>query len=358
MEEILSIFRNDAFSATTLDRLAPVLPYVPQILGQMNVFEDRPIRTRTVELYNDNGSIAMVPTSERGAPDPLFGRNQATLRTLRTYRVSQRDRLQASEIQDLIAMPLGSATQLRGMAQEIAMRGADLRQRNEYTLEAHRLGALQGKIMDADGTTVVRDFWAEFGIAEPAEIYFNFAAIPAGTLIQFITDNVVKPMIRALGNRASPRTQINAFVGDNFWSALISHVDVQKTFELQATGNALAAALRGNVIANPNMDRGNAWGSLDFGGVHWMNFMGTLNSDIAIGADKARFFPVGATDMFRTYWSPGERITDVNQLGQTAYLILQPDPRDQMNEYVDIYFRNYPLFACLFPGGLLKGRSA
>jgi hypothetical protein len=37
--------------------------------------------------------------------------------------------------------------------------------------------------------------------------------------------------------------------------------------------------------------------------------MGTLNSDISIGADKARFFPVGATDVFRTYWSPGERIT-------------------------------------------------
>jgi hypothetical protein len=66
------------------------------------------------------------------------------------------------------------------MAQEIAQRSADLRQRNEYTLEAHRLGALQGKILDADGTTVVRDFWAEFGISEPAEIFFDFAAIAAG----------------------------------------------------------------------------------------------------------------------------------------------------------------------------------
>jgi hypothetical protein len=106
------------------------------------------------------------------------------------------------------------------------------------------------------------------------------------------------------------------------------------------------------------MNRGNAWGRLDFGGVTWINFMGTLNSDISIGAEKARFFPVGATDVFRTYWSPGERMRDVNTPGQTAYLILQPDPRDQMNEYVDIYFRNYPLFACIFPGGLLKGRSA
>jgi hypothetical protein len=368
MEEILSIFKNDAFSATTLDRVAPNLPYVPQILGLMNVFDDRPIRTRTVELYNDNGSIAMVPTTERGAPDPLFGRNVGTLRTLRTYRISQRDRLQASEIQDLIAMPLGSATQLRGMAQEIAQRGADLRQRNEYTLEAHRLGALQGKILDADGTTVVRDFWAEFGVSQPAEIFFDFTSIANGALIQFITDNIVKPMIRALGNRANPGTTIKAFVGDNFWSKLIAHHDVQQTFALQATGNSLAAALRNNSLAADNIgpglvgnaptNRGNAWGTLNFGGVDWINFMGTLNSDITIGAEKAKFFPVGATDVFRTYWSPGERITDVNQLGQTAYLIIQPDVRTNMNEYVDLYFRNYPLFACLFPQALLQARSA
>lgn len=358
MEEILSIFRNDAFSATTLDRIAPILPYIPQILGQLNVFDDRPIRTKTVEIWNDNGFINMVPTTERGAPDPLLGRGNATLHTLRTYRLSQRDRLQASEIQDLIALPLGSAAQLRGMAQEIAERGARMRQQNEYTLEAHRLGALQGKVLDADGTTVIRDFWAEFGISEPAEIYFNFPAIANGTLIQFITDNIVKPMIRALANRANPGTKIHALVGDSFWAKLIAHPDVVRTFELQATGTALAAALRGNVIADSSMNRGNAWGTLDFAGVTFINFMGTLNSDIAIGSDKARFFPVGGTDIFRAYWSPGERMNDVNNPGQAAYLILQPDTRTQMNEYVDIYFRNYPLFACLFPQGLLKGRSA
>jgi hypothetical protein len=69
-------------------------------------------------------------------------------------------------------------------------------------------------------------------------------------------------MIRALGNRANSGTTISAFVGDNFWSKLIAHADVQKTFELQATGNALAAALRGNTIARTvrRLNRGNAWG--------------------------------------------------------------------------------------------------
>jgi hypothetical protein len=354
MEEILSIFRNDAFSATTLDRLAPNIPYVPQALGALNLFENRPIRTRSVEVYVQNGVIQMVPTSERGSPEPLPTRPAGDLRSLWTYRLAQRDRVQASELQDLIRLPFGSASMLAGVMQEVADRASQMRQNNEYTLENHRLGALQGKILDADGTTVVRNFWTEFGVAEPAEIFFDFTAIAAGALVEFITANVIRPMIRALGGRATAATRIYALVGDGFWAKLISHVDVRNTY----MNWEAAAALRNNSYGGPDNARGNAWGQFNFGGVTWINYMGTLNNEIAIGSEKARFFPVNARDVFRTYWSPGERIRDVNTPGQTAYLIIQPDPRENMQEYVDIFFRNYPLFACIFPQGLLKGRSA
>lgn len=362
MEELLSIFKNDAFSATTLDRVAPNIPYVPSFLGQLGIFggaANKPIRTRTVEVWTESGVIQMVPTSEIGAPDPLPTRGQSELRTLRTYRLSQRDRLQAAEIQDIISMPLGSARQLRAMAEEVAERSQQLRQNNEYTLENHRLGALQGKILDADGLTVVRNFWTEFGVAEPAEIFFDFGAIAAGTLQQFIEDNVVRPMTRALQGRANAGTRINALVGDAFWSKLTNHVDVRDIVKLRAQSDAAfaAALMQGNLGTYQRRPAG-TWAQVDFAGVTWINYMGTMNGEIAIGSEKARFFPVGATDVFRTYWSPGERIRDVNQRGQMAYLIIQPDPRDQMQEYVDIFFRNYPLFACIFPQGLLRGRSA
>lgn len=354
MEEILSIFRNDAFSATTLDRLAPNIPYVPQALGALNLFENRPIRTQTVEVFVQNGVIQMVPTSERGSPEPLPTRGAGEIRTLRTYRLAQRDRVQAAEMQDLIRLPFGSPAMLAGVMQEVADRSSQMRQNNEYTLENHRLGALQGKIMDADGVTVVRNFWTEFGVAEPAEIFFDFATIAAGALVEFITANVIRPMIRALGGRANAATRIYALVGDAFWAKLIGHVDVRATY----MNWEAAAALRATSFGGADVGRGNAWGQFNFGGVTWINYMGTLNNEIAIGSEKARFFPVGARDVFRTYWAPGERIRDINTPGQLAYLIIQPDPREQMQEYVDIFFRNYPLFACIFPQGLLKGRSA
>jgi hypothetical protein len=354
MEEILSIFKNDAFSATTLDRLAPNLPYVPTRISRLNLFQDKPIRTKTVEVWTENGVIQMVPTSERGAPEPTAGRGNSELRTLRTYRLTQRDRVEAHELQDLIRLPLGSPQQLAAAAAEVTERAAILRQNNEYTQEAHQLGALQGKILDADGVTVVRNFWTEFGIAEPAEIFFDFAAIPAGGLVEFITANIIRPMIRTLAGRANGNTRIAALVGDAFWGKLINHIDVRATY----LNWEAAAALRQNSYGGPDNARGNAWGEFTFGGVQWINFMGTLNNDIAIGAEKARFFPIGATDVFRRYLSPGERMRDVNTLGQPMYVIIQPDPREQMQEFVDIIVRNYPLYACVFPGALLRGRSA
>lgn len=365
MDEILDIFKNDAFTATSLDRVAKALPYIPSYLGSLGLFDPKPIRTTTVSVWTQSGVLQMVPTSERGSPDPLITRAQSDLRQLSTLRLAQRDRVQAAEIQNLIAMPLGSASQLRGMAEEIAERGATLRQNNEYTQENHRLGALQGKILDADGVTVVKNFWTEFGVTEPAEIFFDFANIAAGALQQFIEDNITRPMVRALGNRANPGTRIHALVGDSFWSSLINHPDVRTLLQLQGlAGNQSIAMLllqsRTGQQQPPfgQFNRNGTWGTFDFGGVTWINYMGTLNNEIAIGTTKARFFPVGATDVFRVYWSPGERAVDVNTLGQPAYLIVQPDVRDQMREYFDLYFRNYPLYACIFPQGLLKGRSA
>lgn len=355
MDEILSIFKNDAFSATTLDRLAPNVPYVPQALGRMNIFQNVPIRTKSIEVYTENGIIQMVPTSERGSPEPLPYRPDGEIRTLYTYRLAQRDRIHAEEVQDLILMALGSPAQLARAMDEVTKRSTQMRNNNEMTLEAHRLGAIQGKVLDADGTTVVRNFFTDFGIAEPAEIFFDFTSIAAGQLSNFITDNIVRPMMRSLKNRKNPGTRIGALVGDAFWAKLTSHIDVRATFlNWQA-----AQSLRTNNTGAPDNGMGNAWNEFTYSGVTFINYMGTDDgTTIAIGSEKARFFPIGATDVFKTYWSPGERFRDVNTAGQPAYLIVQPDPRTEQEEWVDVLFRNYPLFACVFPQALLKGRSA
>ena len=45
----------------------------------------------------------------------------------------------------------------------------------DATLEHHRMGGLRGRILEADGTTVLTDIFAAFGVTQVAEYAFNFA---------------------------------------------------------------------------------------------------------------------------------------------------------------------------------------
>src|SRR3546814_14686263 len=71
---------------------------------------------------------------------------------------------------------------LANAQQKTVERVAQLKQDMEATKELHRLSALQGKLLDADGTTVLMDYFAEYGISTPAPVNVNFSAIAAGGL--------------------------------------------------------------------------------------------------------------------------------------------------------------------------------
>src|SRR3546814_2926395 len=62
---------------------------------------------------------------------------------------------------------------LANAQQKTVERVAQLKQDMEATKELHRLSALQGKLLDADGTTVLMDYFAEYGISTPATVNVN-----------------------------------------------------------------------------------------------------------------------------------------------------------------------------------------
>lgn len=343
MDETLDIFRGDYFSATTLDEVADEVPFQPQAIGQLGIFDPKPIRTTTVMLSYKQGSFEVVPTSERGGPETPINRRDRKLHYFETVALRQKERVNASELTDIIKNGRPLEVQLQDAITEVNERAGIMRTNNEITLERMRWGAIQGVLIDADGS-VIYDYFAEFGVPTPVAINFNFAAITANLLANFIEVNVVKPMIRALGPRGTPGTRIGAYCGDNFWAGLMTHDAIVRTYL-----NWQAAAQLRSGLTPP-------WGQFDFGGVTWINFRGTDDgTTIALATDDCIFFPIGARDVFRNYLSPGERFRDQGTKGQEVYLIVTPDPRTTMDEWVDIRVRSYPLPICIYPKALMKG---
>lgn len=353
MELSLDIFRNDAFSYGALQRVVPNVPYIPSMLGQMQIFEPHFLTgTDKIFIYEEDGNVKIIPFSLRGAPDAQQIRNVGRFYGLEAKRIAKMDTLRASELLNVANMALPETIRMRNAIELLNRRTTQLKNDKEMTLEFHRLAALQGKLLDADGTTVVYDYFAEFNVSVPATLTLNFGTVGIDELQMWFQENIIQPMQLALKDRwIMGRTYVAALVGDGYWGKMMRHPAVREIWKLQQQGRALAQA------ANP-LARPNNWEELDFGGIRFIHYRGSTNAEIAVASNTAIFFPVGARDVFQVYWAPGETIEQVSETAKPEYLMIQPDVRDQMVSHVDVFLRAYPLYACIFPKALLKSVHA
>jgi hypothetical protein len=346
MDELaLDIFRTDDFRATQMTELVADIDYVPYELDALGIFEPVYLKTTTVTLYQESGELHRIPTTERGAPEPTGERRGRILRQFEGSRLAKRDKVRSHEVQDILAPHLPSPIRLQNANDLIVERQTRLLDDLNYTKEFHRLGALQGVTYDADGTTVIDDWYELFGIPRPASITFDFSKFKTvetqGDLRAMIDADVNTPMLRALGRRRRPGTRINALVGDDFWAALTSSPAYERTMQTD----------QGRVMLNESR----LWSAVDVGGVIWHHYYGSDDKALAIADDEAVFFPTGAKDVFKVYYMPGENFAEANQPGQEEYSILTYDYRPNMLEWMEIYVKSYPTFACLCPQALSRG---
>ena len=335
----MDIFNNSAFSMTSLSGVVNKLDYQPQLLGELGLFEPMPVRTRTVFVDRRDGGLTLIPTSPTGAaPAELAGDNRDAV-PLKTTRLAKGFTLYAEEIQGIRAF--GSETELEQVQGEFLRRMARVRADMELTHEYHRLGALQGKLLDSDGSTVIYDYFSQFGVSEAAAV--NFALTTATTDVRGKCAAVVRAMARSSKGAFTPATQVHALVGDTFYDLLINHDQVRKTFE----GWAAAADLR----------QGAAFNAFTYGGITFHNYRGTDDgSSVAIAATEAKFFPVGASGVFKKAMAPAEFGPYVNTLGMDTYGINIPDRDRQAWTRGEIY--SYPLYLVQRPEVLRKGVSS
>jgi hypothetical protein len=320
---------------TSLTGVVEKMDFRPQLLGQLGIFEPMPVRTRAVFVERRADTLALIPDSPIGAPPVSLVNSKRDAVPLRTTRLAKEFTIYAEEVQGIRAM--GSETELQGVQSEYLRRLSLIREDMELTFEYHRLGALQGKLLDADGVTVINNYWTTFGVTEPTAVDFALGA--SGTNVRLKCQGVTRTMARAAKGTFTPATQVHALCGDTFFDMLIDHPNVRETYKNWAA----AADLRQNV----------AFQAFTYGGITFHNYRGTDdNSTVAIPTGEAKFFPVGARDVFKVAYAPAEFEAFVNTLGRPLYALNIPD-RDR-GAYVRGELYSYPLFFCQRPDVLQK----
>ncbi|MDF1734939.1 MAG: major capsid protein [Minwuia sp.] len=336
----MDIFAADGFSAMSMTAALNNQPFLPSLLGDMRLFTPKPITTDTAAIEQINGTLGLIQTDKRGAPPAARGTDKRTLRHLSTVRISQQDTVRASEIQGIRAF--GSESELMQVQTLVARKQTNLLRDVALTHEHHRLGAVQGIVLDADGSQIVNLF-TEFGVTQPDEIDFDLDnASPDPGAVRVNCAAVNRAMQRASkGSWIEGVTSAVGRCGDAFWDDLITHPEVERTYEAQQAG----AELRRDIT----------WQWLDYGGIRFVNYRGTDDTTtVTIGSEKCKFFPVNALDVFEVALSPAESFDFVNTPGLPVYGWQVPD-RDR-NMFVDLEVYSYPLFYCTKPAMLQRAK--
>ena len=63
----MDIFEGDAFSVIELTRALENIPFKPATLSGSGLFGERGVRTRTVVIESRDGTLSLIPFSERGS---------------------------------------------------------------------------------------------------------------------------------------------------------------------------------------------------------------------------------------------------------------------------------------------------
>jgi len=339
----MDVFNSSAFTAISLTTAINQQPFMPSLIGDLKIFADKPIRTTAAAIESKNGSLALIQTSPRGAPLAEEAGDKRVIKYFETVRIAKAATITAQELQNVRAF--GSESELQQVANEVADRYAKLNNDIQLTWENLRLGAVQGIVMDADGTTTLSNWFTNWGVTQPTEVDWDLDnASPGSGAVRKVCNDTLRTAMRALGGLWIPgRSYLLGLCGDNFWDLLTQHPEVRSTY----LATQAAADLRQN---------GLPFEQFKYGGITWINYRGTDdNSTVAINTDKVKFVPVNVPGLFECAWAPAETFDFVNTPGKPLYALMVKDLQRNAWQRAELY--SYPLPYCTRPAGLLRGKK-
>lgn len=316
-----------AFALTTLTAAINAAPFKPFRLGSLGLFEESGITQDVAKVESLAGTLSIVSTAPRGGPGEVV---IADKRKELTFKVPHIPTLSGIDADELLAVrQFGSENTLSnvGMARDSLL--AKMRASLELTLEAHRVGALMGNILDKDGT-VLQNLFTAFGVTQ---LTTGMALTTAGTVVRRKVQAAIVQVETALGG--TPYSGLRALCGVNFFDELSNHPNVEKFW-------INTPAAQGYALADP-------YQAIQFAGVTWERYRGV--SGCAIGDDDAYLVPMGIPGLFITRYAPANYIETVNTVGLPMYAKAE---ERRMGKGYDIEAQSNPLNLCTRPAAIIK----
>jgi hypothetical protein len=293
------------------------------------------VRSRTVVIESRDGTLSLIPFSERGSAYEQQVPERREMRAFVCRQFKKQDVLWASEIQ-ASATSARRAPPSRCRPRSPASCGGCARRRGH--LRVPPLNGIQGMVKDPkDGATVV-NYFTEFGITPAAEVDFDLDnASPASGALRKRCQALIESVEDSMGGLAPARCSCapNAARPSSPISSPTRRCARPTSTPRPPPICAAGWPTRSASAASPSAATAAALG---FG----------------VPTDKAFFYPEGVEGLFEIYYAPADTFETVNTLGLPLYARMIPD-RDR-DEWVRLEIESNPLPICTRPQVLRSAR--
>lgn len=310
-------------------------PYAPGRLKQAGLFKVEPITTTVVEVVRKGGRLTLLPTKPRGSRGTVHVNDKAKSRLFQVPHIPYDGEIYADAVQN--ARDWESENDLVAVGKLLNDKLTAMRADHETTHEYHRIGAIKGVILDADGSTTIYDLFSEFGISQTS---VDFLLGTTTTNVKQKCEDVRRVIETALGG--ATYSGLNAYCGDTFWDKLVAHASIGTAFERWQNGDFFRNSQRQQ-------------GGFEFCGIWFENYRGKIGDVDFIPAADCRFVPMGIPDLFIEHFAPADMMDTVNTPGMPVYAVQELKP---FNKGVDIHTQSNPLMMATRPEVLIRGTTS
>lgn len=285
------------FGVRALTEAVNRLPVSPTQVRDLGIFLPRYLTTTHVDVELQNGELKLINTTPRGTEGEGIADKTRSIYTFNIPHLSVNDVVRADDVQNVRAF---GGTQAETVAQKVEEKLADGKLSLEMTREHMQLGALLGKVLDADGTEIV-DIYKAFGLRRKT---YEFDLANAATEVGRLIDETVTAQRKLLKGAAV--SGYVALCSPEFMMALKYHPKVQHWYERYRDGALYREADINRVEFEHN-------------GIKFIQYDGDFGSGRAgIEAGKAILLPLSPR-LYMEFFAPADMNQTVNTIALPYY---------------------------------------
>ncbi len=292
----MPLSNESVFGVQPLTEAINLLPQSTTIIRNLGLFTPKFLTTTYVMIEDREGKLLLVPNVPRGASgQPVSNKPRQTYSFEMTH-LPKHDVVHADDVQNVRAF--GSQNKTETVAELVNDKLQDMKYDLEYTREHLMLGALQGKILDADGQ-VITNLYDRFGLKRKS----HTIELSKDTTIVGKEIDKVKIATRNQLKGESCNGWV-ALCGAKFYQELIYHKSIEERYLHYKNDPFIEKQTHEKFVQKD---------------VQYILYDHVFPNGSKIPEDEAIYIPLGTRKTFAEYFAPANKSQTVNTKAKAYY---------------------------------------